>query len=152
MYVLQIRKISTHEQQKTYSSRGAEGASSSEASNPKHVTGWIDSEVSVEEFLSQVKLAEIYQNTNIVSSTLSSQERIEENGKQDQETPVEPAYKAECQDKDSDTEHFIMTGLHACGDLIPTMMRVFAKCKSARSLVSVACCYHKLTPDYDRNR
>lgn len=45
-------------------------------------------------------------------------------------------------DRSSDT--FVIAGLHTCGDLAPTMLRVFSKCAQARALTSVACCYMKM--------
>ena len=49
--------------------------------------------------------------------------------------------KARC-DKD-----FILTGLHACGDLTPTFLRFFINCSLAKGLASVGCCYMKLTDE-----
>lgn len=40
---------------------------------------------------------------------------------------------------------FILTGLHACGDLTPTFLRFYVNCDLARGLCSVGCCYMKLT-------
>ena len=45
----------------------------------------------------------------------------------------------------SDLPGFTMTGLHACGDLSATMLKVFVRCPQARGLASVACCYMKLS-------
>jgi len=45
----------------------------------------------------------------------------------------------------SKSHKFIMTGLHACGDLTATMIRVFTGCPDIVGLASVACCYMKLT-------
>lgn len=42
-------------------------------------------------------------------------------------------------------QHFLLTGLHACGDLTPTMLRVFASCSDIQGLASVGCCYMKLS-------
>lgn len=39
----------------------------------------------------------------------------------------------------------VLVGLHTCGDLGPTMLRVFAACPHAQGLVSVGCCYMKMT-------
>ena len=45
---------------------------------------------------------------------------------------------------------FILTGLHACGDLTATMLRVFATCPDIVGLGSVGCCYMKLSENrYD---
>ena len=40
---------------------------------------------------------------------------------------------------------YVLTGLHTCGDLASTMLRVFAESKQLVGLVSVGCCYMKLT-------
>ena len=40
---------------------------------------------------------------------------------------------------------FILVGLHTCGDLAPTMVRVFSESQAVVGLVSVGCCYMKLT-------
>ena len=42
-------------------------------------------------------------------------------------------------------EKFILVGLHTCGDLGPTMFRVFSQCDQMVGLASVGCCYMKLT-------
>ena len=48
---------------------------------------------------------------------------------------------AEC----SVDKQFILVGLHTCGDLGPTMLRVFSHCDQIVGLVSVGCCYMKVT-------
>ena len=40
---------------------------------------------------------------------------------------------------------FILTGLHACGDLTPTFLRFYVSCDIAVGLASVGCCYMKIT-------
>ncbi|XP_038566330.1 protein RRNAD1 isoform X3 [Micropterus salmoides] len=40
---------------------------------------------------------------------------------------------------------FVLTGLHACGDLSATLLRHFVKCPHVRGITSVACCYMKIT-------
>lgn len=43
----------------------------------------------------------------------------------------------------------LLTGLHTCGDLAPTSLRVFHHAGEAvGALVSVGCCYHKLSEAY----
>ena len=39
----------------------------------------------------------------------------------------------------------VLAGLHACGDLTATLLRVFVTCPAVSALVSVACCYMKLS-------
>ena len=115
---------------------------SCEAKKPTHVVGWIDSNVSVSEFLHQVKLSRdrtsLAEDNNEHPSVCTEQQSSQTSNS--------------TQNYNSANSDFVMTGLHACGDLTPTMMRVFVNCITARSLVSVACCYHKLTPDYERIR
>ena len=142
--MLQITKSTVQEEQKNSSNR-TDDAATEESRSPTHVTGWMDSNVSVEEFLRQVKRSQCEDNVEKEDSAVSSKatECIDQKKKHDR-VRVDPDVV--------DCDTFVMTGLHACGDLTPTMMRVFVNCASACSLVSVACCYHKLTPDYDRNR
>ncbi|BFZ02441.1 hypothetical protein BsWGS_05480 [Bradybaena similaris] len=47
--------------------------------------------------------------------------------------------------EDERSADFILAGLHACGDLTPTLLRVFVNCKAAVGLASVACCYMKMS-------
>ena len=42
-------------------------------------------------------------------------------------------------------DRFVLASLHACGDLTPTLLRVFVDCESAVGLASVGCCYMKLS-------
>ncbi|XP_069138875.1 methyltransferase-like protein 25B [Argopecten irradians] len=46
-----------------------------------------------------------------------------------------------------DLSRFVLAGLHACGDLTPTMLRIFTECSHIVGLASVACCYMKLSCD-----
>ncbi|KAG7335998.1 hypothetical protein KOW79_000691 [Hemibagrus wyckioides] len=47
--------------------------------------------------------------------------------------------------KESVCSDFILTGLHACGDLSATLLRHFANCPHVQGITSVACCYMKIT-------
>ena len=40
---------------------------------------------------------------------------------------------------------YLLVGLHTCGDLAPTILRLFAKSETIVGVVSVGCCYMKLT-------
>ena len=42
-------------------------------------------------------------------------------------------------------ENIILTGLHPCGDLTPTLMRFFKNMNQIRMLIFVGCCYNKLS-------
>ncbi|XP_063432236.1 methyltransferase-like protein 25B [Mytilus trossulus] len=42
-------------------------------------------------------------------------------------------------------KRLLLTGLHACGDLTPTILRVYARCDDIRGVASVGCCYMKMS-------
>ncbi|EAL43690.1 hypothetical protein conserved [Entamoeba histolytica] len=42
-------------------------------------------------------------------------------------------------------EKVMLTGLHPCGDLTPTLMRFFKAIPQIKTVCMVGCCYHKLT-------
>ncbi|XP_076322978.1 methyltransferase-like protein 25B isoform X2 [Tachypleus tridentatus] len=44
----------------------------------------------------------------------------------------------------NDVTHFGLVGLHTCGNLASTMLRLFTETSEARMLLSVGCCYMKL--------
>ncbi|XP_031723295.1 methyltransferase-like protein 25B isoform X1 [Anarrhichthys ocellatus] len=46
---------------------------------------------------------------------------------------------------------FVLTGLHACGDLSATLLRHFVNCPHVRAITSVACCYMKITTKENPN-
>ncbi|XP_028835850.1 methyltransferase-like protein 25B [Denticeps clupeoides] len=51
-----------------------------------------------------------------------------------------------CSEKRGHLEQgFILTGLHACGDLSATLLRHFVSCPYVQGITSVACCYMKIT-------
>ena len=49
------------------------------------------------------------------------------------------------------TDHFTemtsLVGLHCCGDLTPTMMRLFTSAHDLQNLICVGCCYHRMTQE-----
>lgn len=49
------------------------------------------------------------------------------------------------EDDQQDYPDFVLTGLHACGDLSATLLRHFVNCPHVRGITSVACCYMKIT-------
>ncbi|KAL5467219.1 hypothetical protein EMCRGX_G031419 [Ephydatia muelleri] len=48
-------------------------------------------------------------------------------------------------DQPEPTRKYLLVGLHTCGDLAPTILRLFAKSDSVVGVVSVGCCYMKVT-------
>ncbi|XP_058503529.1 protein RRNAD1 isoform X1 [Solea solea] len=62
--------------------------------------------------------------------------------------PVQPVCEQViCPDDTALQAHqdFVLTGLHACGDLSATLLRHFVSCPHVRGITSVACCYMKIT-------
>ncbi|KAK2718141.1 hypothetical protein QYM36_005447 [Artemia franciscana] len=41
-----------------------------------------------------------------------------------------------------------LLGLHACGDLSPTMLKIFDGCASAEACIVVSCCYHRMDNNF----
>ncbi|XP_070535072.1 probable methyltransferase-like protein 25 isoform X2 [Ptychodera flava] len=48
-----------------------------------------------------------------------------------------------------ETEPLLLTGLHTCGDLAPSILRLFTKNQSAKVLCNVGCCYNLLTEEFE---
>ncbi|XP_065176096.1 probable methyltransferase-like protein 25 isoform X1 [Sycon ciliatum] len=46
----------------------------------------------------------------------------------------------------------LLTGLHACGNLSSTSLRLFAHCPNLHALCTVGCCYHVLTESEEAER
>jgi hypothetical protein len=46
----------------------------------------------------------------------------------------------------ADFERFGIIGLHCCGDLTPTMMRMFLASEAAKCFCCVSCCYFRMQP------
>ena len=46
---------------------------------------------------------------------------------------------------------FLLTGLHTCGNLGASMVRLFASSADVGMLCNVACCYHLLEEEFIRN-
>jgi hypothetical protein len=47
-------------------------------------------------------------------------------------------------------ESWMICGLHTCGDLAPTMLRLFQGSPEIGGMISVGCCYHWLTEDTEK--
>lgn len=45
----------------------------------------------------------------------------------------------------------VMVGLHTCGDLAPSTLRMFEAKQELRAVCSVGCCYHLLSEEFDEN-
>ena len=42
-------------------------------------------------------------------------------------------------------ERLCLIGLHCCGDLTPTMLKLYAKMPQFAAFVNFSCCYHKMS-------
>ena len=49
------------------------------------------------------------------------------------------------EDRNIQETRITLVGLHTCGDLASTMLKVFVTCPEIKALVSVACCYMKMS-------
>ncbi|KAF7670038.1 hypothetical protein LDENG_00074260 [Lucifuga dentata] len=49
----------------------------------------------------------------------------------------------------NELEDAVMVGLHTCGDLAPSTLRMFVAKPELASVCSVGCCYHLLSEEYD---
>ncbi|XP_028406922.1 protein RRNAD1-like isoform X2 [Dendronephthya gigantea] len=86
-----------------------------------HITHHINADISTEKFAKIVSDAFSKMESDETSKQLNSQKMF------------------------ASSENFIIVGLHTCGDLAPTLLRVFTQCQSAVGLISVGCCYMKLS-------
>lgn len=59
---------------------------------------------------------------------------------------------SELHDIIKDLEDCLMVGLHTCGDLAPSTLRIFASKSEARGLCSIGCCYHLLSEEFETPR
>ncbi|XP_061801925.2 methyltransferase-like protein 25B isoform X1 [Nerophis lumbriciformis] len=103
-------------------------------SSPRHVTGWVDPKASWEVFVKQLE------GHVIPAGHCKKRARV---------SPCCAALDSKSSgppgDESCDRSDFVLTGLHACGDLSPTLLRHFVKCPHIRAITSVACCYMKLS-------
>ncbi|AWP15730.1 putative protein RRNAD1 [Scophthalmus maximus] len=83
-----------------------------------------------------------------------SQHQLKESEEQSSAESCCPCIKPVCQEGNHTKENslrgypdFVLTGLHACGDLSATLLRHFVSCPHVRGITSVACCYMKITTE-----
>ncbi|XP_069048334.1 probable methyltransferase-like protein 25 isoform X2 [Lepisosteus oculatus] len=57
--------------------------------------------------------------------------------------------ETELRDIIEDMEDSVMVGLHTCGDLAPSMLRMFVSKSELKAVCSVGCCYHLLSEEFD---
>ncbi|XP_078612110.1 methyltransferase-like protein 25B [Branchiostoma floridae x Branchiostoma japonicum] len=138
---------------------------------PSHVTCFLKPDISVDDFLSVINqqnpvlslhgreseqssltVAEQVSNCN-VDMELPSTKKIRTSEEASANCcasgsntdPTQAEKVVDEGDAPCDRKAFSMVGLHTCGDLAPTMLRVFTRCNDIRALASVGCCYMKMT-------
>ncbi|ROI15340.1 Methyltransferase-like protein 25 [Anabarilius grahami] len=52
----------------------------------------------------------------------------------------------------TELEDAVLVGLHTCGDLAPSTLRMFRAKQELRAVCSVGCCYHLLSEEFDQDR
>ncbi|XP_048877335.1 methyltransferase-like protein 25 isoform X2 [Brienomyrus brachyistius] len=57
--------------------------------------------------------------------------------------------ETELRDIITDLQDAVVVGLHTCGDLAPSTLRMFVAKRELRALCSVSCCYHLLSEEFD---
>ncbi|XP_060937359.1 protein RRNAD1 [Limanda limanda] len=136
-------------------------------SPPRHVAGWVNPKESWELFIKQLSPAECSSedppapcgpeplqgrshdsaDSQDFESPSELQPSQNESGDQSGPGTCSPCTPPVCQEELVPKDHpdFILTGLHACGDLSATLLRLFVSCPYARGITSVACCYMKIT-------
>ncbi|XP_033837660.1 protein RRNAD1 [Periophthalmus magnuspinnatus] len=140
-------------------------------SSPCHVAGWVDPKASWKDFLKQLQSSPCAsqspptfgpskkklkaskhemtlqdkelnpQNTEMTQERLTKNELSSFNCCQQ----TQNVYEKSVDDDQESFSDFVLTGLHACGDLSATLLRHFVKCPYVRGITSVACCYMKIT-------
>lgn len=137
--------------------------------SPRHVSGWVDPNATWEDFLKQLKTTPPHINHS--PPTFGPRTKKLKGSKHKTKTQGISAVSPDCSDKtgvsssangcqqiQDDFEEtaganherssdFVLTGLHACGDLSATLLRHFVHCPHVRGITSVACCYMKITTE-----
>ncbi|XP_006821494.1 methyltransferase-like protein 25B [Saccoglossus kowalevskii] len=126
--------------------KGIKQSEAIESLVPSHVIYRIDPSIAVDNFLTLIS-----ENKNSMLANGTAQQK----GTPDL-SDINDALQCVSSDLDNEknsaaghsekqNDKFVFAGLHTCGDLGPTMLRVFTKCLNAKALVSVGCCYSKMT-------
>ncbi|XP_029927401.1 methyltransferase-like protein 25B [Myripristis murdjan] len=80
---------------------------------------------------------------------MAPQQRLSENEESSPNTccvqPLSQEGRRPAEDSPQAYQDFVLTGLHACGDLSATLLRHFVNCPHVRGITSVACCYMKIS-------
>uniref|UniRef100_A0A3P9L3X5 Ribosomal RNA adenine dimethylase domain containing 1 n=1 Tax=Oryzias latipes TaxID=8090 RepID=A0A3P9L3X5_ORYLA len=140
---------------------------------PKHVAAWVNPKDSWESFFRQIRTSN-YATDGVMTPSQPSKKRLRSFDKQGNSHGPSDCYDYQelstaqgaesssgnccsCTQANSEeagsSEHirpegypdFLLTGLHACGDLSATLLHHFVHCPHVRGITSVACCYMKIS-------
>lgn len=139
---------------------------------PRHVAGWVNPKASWEAFINQLRVADCV-SKSLPTSFGPSKKRLRSSERQGSPKPQDPSQQPSKKNESEEElsaetccsciQHdyqegvnleenslqgypdFVLTGLHACGDLSATLIRHFVNCPYVRGFTSVACCYMKIT-------
>lgn len=135
-------------------------------SAPCHLAGWVNSRAPWEAFIKQLKPLDGVHEDDALTPDRPSCKKLRASKHLRCPDAVHKSLHLKIQPQDfgeewsADTccsrvrpqenvqyEHpdFVLTGLHACGDLSATLLRHFVHCPHVRAITSVACCYMKIT-------
>lgn len=123
---------------------------------PRHVAGWVNPRASWEAFLVQVSASDVQRCPPTPTGPSQKKPRGSADAlhtpSRELEEDSSPRRRSSCvqdvcQEEISPPENpdFILTGLHACGDLSATLLRHFVNCPRVCAITSVACCYMKIS-------
>ncbi|XP_047217262.1 protein RRNAD1 [Girardinichthys multiradiatus] len=136
---------------------------------PQHMAGWVNPKASWETFIKQLKEANHViegpqtlfgpskkRRSDLTQTSQSDGLSHNSNRSESEQMLSErlccsdiPAVSEEGLNPEEsllqDYPDFVLTGLHACGDLSATLLRHFVSCPQVRGITSVACCYMKIT-------
>eukprot|EP01127_Copromyxa_protea_P020965 TRINITY_DN7094_c0_g1_i1.p1 TRINITY_DN7094_c0_g1~~TRINITY_DN7094_c0_g1_i1.p1 ORF type:complete len:437 (+),score=90.21 TRINITY_DN7094_c0_g1_i1:385-1695(+) len=98
-----------------------------------HIESWIDASTDLSSLLQDKYHLNLYEGEDIQSADSG-----------DHVTSVEPANGDRAPKK---TKNVGIVGLHCCGDLTPTILRLFCNNPGIRSLMVVGCCYYAMSEE-----
>ncbi|XP_075994420.1 methyltransferase-like protein 25B isoform X2 [Genypterus blacodes] len=143
-----------------------QNVSSVSLSSPRHVAGWVNPKASWKAFIQQLSTVACPDANPLVPSG-PCKKRLRGSEHQAPGPLASPDPDSPSQDSGTaplptnrhgeganpveaeqpDHPDFVLTGLHACGDLSATLLRHFVSCPHVRGITSVACCYMKITTE-----
>ncbi len=100
----------------------------------------IQPNATISDFMKQLRLQKAHDRPHIEATP--TDDRTQEFAPPDQS---HPRCSEHARPPEVPGDAYILIGLHTCGDLAPTMLRVYSQSDQIVGLVSVGCCYMKVT-------